>query len=567
MESATRLKHIKPADLPAPPKETLSIVHACSGAEASSKKLGDMIANDPIFTAEILRIANSPFFGCRSQVKTAAHAVTIIGQRALRNMALCIAMKDALRPEAIPGLDLDKFWEAALRRAVCARNLSKIAGLDADECFTAGLLQDVGLLVLLFIRQDRVSEWPRLAAANPDERLEIERNLFQVTHDQAGLDLARSWELPEELIDAIGFHHSPVLGDKDEARRTLINVARCADWMASIFAAEDKRIVFTRCSKLLEESFGLDQEGVDDVLANIGDEMAEAARAFGFNIEQQLSLDEVLREANLRLAEDNLSFQELTWQLEHALAERDQIAAELNRELSLAREVQCSLLPRDAQRCPGVHGINVSAREVSGDFYDYFPSRNGLRYFAIADVSGKGMNAALLMAKTSSLLHCLGKGISEPAALMAMLNREISEKAVRGMFVTMAVGVYDPATGQGKLVNAGHLPVLQHQADGQFAAFEAIAPPLGILPDTKFGTEAFDLNNGPLYLYTDGLIEAEQKDGSQLDIPGLQQLIRTHREVTAEKRLQRIVEQVRVGSEQVRDDLTLVLVELNAGND
>ena len=58
MESAISLKHIKPADLPAPPKETLRIVHACSGEEASSKNLGEMIANDPLFTAEILRIAN-----------------------------------------------------------------------------------------------------------------------------------------------------------------------------------------------------------------------------------------------------------------------------------------------------------------------------------------------------------------------------------------------------------------------------------------------------------------------------------------------------------------------------
>lgn len=562
MESATRLSHIKPADLPAPPKECLRIVQACSVEQTNSRQLGEMIAHDPLFTAELLRVTNSPFFGFRSQVKTAAHAVSLIGQRALRNMALCIAMKDALRPEAIPGLELDRFWEAALRRAVCARSLAAAAGLDAEECFTAGLIQDVGLLVLLFIHQERVSEWPRLAAANPDERLELERNLFQLTHDQAGLELARNWELPEELVLAIGHHHSPVMGGVAVEQRGLITVARCADWMAGVFSAGDKRLVFTRCGKLLEDGFGLDQSAVDELLDTVGENMVEAARAFGFHIEQQTSLDEVLRDANLRLAEDNLSFQELTWKLEHALAERDEIAAELNRELSLAREVQCSLLPRDSGQGQTIHGINVSAREVSGDFYDYFPSRNGLRYFAIADVSGKGMNAALLMAKASSLLHCLGKGITDPATLMAMVNREICEKAVRGMFVTMAVGVYDPQTGQGRLVNAGHLPVLQFTPQGHFQAFAAGAPPLGVLADTRFSITEFDLNQGELYLYTDGLIEARRNDGTELEIQGLQQLIRDSRELSGQRRVQHIVAQVQSAAERIRDDLTLLVVDL-----
>ncbi|WJW74630.1 HDOD domain-containing protein [Thiohalobacter sp. IOR34] len=561
MQTAVTLSEIRPADLPAPPKETIQIVHACSNPDIDSRKLGGIITNDPLLTAELLRIANSPFFGFRSEVRSAAHAVTLLGHRALRNLALCIAMRDALRPEAIPGMDLGRYWDAALRRGVCARLLASAAGLNPDECFTLGLLQDFGLLVLLYLQQNRVAEWERLETANPDERLELERQLFGTTHDQAGQALAGHWQLPADLAQALGHHHSPVLGDLSPEVARLCRLARCADWMAAVFTAADKRTVFARCQKLVQETFDLQPEQVDALLAEVAAASEEAARALGLRIDRPLGLEEVLREANLRLAEDNLSFQELTWRLEKTLAERDELAAELARELDLAREVQCSLLPRPNAACRGIAGVNLSARQLSGDFYDYFPTRGEQVYFAIADVSGKGMNAALLMAKASSLLRCLGKGVTDPVALAAMLNREISETAIRGMFVTAVLGIYNPSTGKGKLVNAGHLPVLQFRPNGEVRNFEAGAPPLGVLAGTRFSAEPFSLADGPLYLFTDGITEARTRQGSELGITGLKRLIRQHQdEPTMERRLHRIVEAVRRDQGTLRDDLTLLMV-------
>ena len=129
----------------------------------------------------------------------------------------------------------------------------------------------------------------------------------------------------------------------------------------------------------------------------------------------QQNIDHIMRAANLQLANENLSYQELTWELEHTLEERDRVASELHQELELAREVQRSLLPKNLSKEQGIVGVNVSARMVSGDFYDYFNLYNGEIAFCIADVSGKGMNASLLMAKTSSLFRCLAKSIHDPS--------------------------------------------------------------------------------------------------------------------------------------------------------
>src|SRR6185295_16982140 len=117
----------------------------------------------------------------------------------------------------------------------------------------------------------------------------------------------------------------------------------------------------------------------------------------------------------------------------------------IKRELELASEIQRSLLPQADETLP-IFGINRPIREVSGDFYDFFELPDGTVAFCLGDVSGKGMNAALLMAKTASLFRCLGKTIRDPARLLTILNREVQETASRGMFVTMIAGLYEPST-------------------------------------------------------------------------------------------------------------------------
>lgn len=559
MASHESIVQLKPTDLPAPPQEAIGIVRACAQPNITSKRLGDIVTHNPVLTAELLRIVNSAYFGFRAKVTSAAHAVTLLGQRALRNLALCVAMRDALRPDAIPGLDMADYWEQALRRAVAGRCLSEHAKLDGEECFTAGLLQDFGLLVMMFKDQRRAADWQRLASANPDERFELELSLFGTSHDRIGETLATAWELPTELRHVMGKHHSPLVEVSASEFAQLCRLAHCADWIAAVFTTVDKRPVIQRCQHLLLEEYGLEPKQVIDLLDTVSAAVTDAGTAMGIRVGPQIALADVLREANLQLAVDNLSYQELTWRLEQALAQRDLYAAELNRELELAREVQRSLMPQGIDECVGFHGLNTSARAMSGDFYDYFSTCDGHINFCIADVSGKGMNAAMLMAKVSSLFRCLGKGIGDPSALLRMLNREILETSVRGMFVTMIGGRYNPGTGQVELVNAGHLPALYQPLHGPIREIPADAPPLGVLAKTEFMTRELNLGDGALYLYTDGLIEARQRDAGELGISGLKRLIRRFGEVPGGERARRLLDAVR--DSEVHDDLTLLLID------
>ena len=560
MEEAATASKVRPSDLPAPPKDAIRIVRACSRTGIDSRDLADIVANDPVLTAELLRVANSAFFGLVSQVRSVARAVTVLGNRALRNLVLCISMRDALRADAIPGFDIDAYWEDALRRAVSARSLAGLAGLDADECFTVGLLQDFGLLVLLYLMPDRVEHWDALVLATPDQRRDLELDLFHTTHDEVGLTLATSWGLPADLAAAMGYHHDGPPADAEPQNVMVCRVAACADWMAAAYRSDNKRLAIQRTRVLLKEHFAASPEHTDYLLQSVSEAMAEAARAMGMRVGEQVQFDRVLREANLQLAEDNLSYQELTWRLEQTLAERDRIAEELHHELQLAREVQKSLLPACSSRIPGIAGLNLSAKAVSGDFYDYYELADGRIAFCLADVSGKGMHAALLMAKTASLFRCLGKGIHDPGKLLGMLNREIFETSIRGMFVTMLAGVVEPSSGAVVLSNAGHLPALHMGCATLIEEYPANSPPLGIAPDSVFPNDTLELQGGCLYLYTDGLLEARVGD-HRLENEGLVRLLKEHAHLPLEARAAAISNAVLNADSGVEDDLTLLIVE------
>ncbi len=251
----------------------------------------------------------------------------------------------------------------------------------------------------------------------------------------------------------------------------------------------------------------------------------------------------------------------LNARMAEALVEQERV----RRELELAAEIQRSLLPeRRADDFP-VYGVNVPARMVSGDFYDFFELGDGRICFNLADVSGKGMNAALLMAKTASLFRCLGKEILDPGRLMARINGEICETASRGMFVTMVGGIYDPSSGVVRLANAGHEPPLFHDPEAGFTALPANAPPLGIPPllagEVGFEVEELRLNGGTLYIFTDGVTEGYLADGSELTSEGLMELMRQNKELPISRRVDAVIALIDHAGAALRDDITLLAID------
>jgi len=557
MTTAKDLDSIKPTDLPAPPQAALQIIRACAREDVTSNEISDIAETNPVLTAELLRVANSPLYGISREVTSINNAVSVLGLRALRNLVLCISIHDAIDKEAIPGFDAETFWEDSLRRALIAREIAGLCKVDKDECFTAGLLQDFGLLILFFLHPEQSKQWKILRPLDPDARKEKEQDIFSVTHDEIGQKLVEFWELPQTLGLSIGQHH----GDGKE--KNIATILKFSDWVNSVFITDDPSNALMTALKVTTEEKILKEDEVRNICGILPELVNEAAKSLGIKVEKQVDFEQVMRDANVQLANENTSYQELTWKLEKTLRERDALAAALNNEMELAREIQASLLPEKIDNSP-IHGVNISAKELSGDFYDFFSLEDGRIMFNLGDVSGKGMNAALLMAKTSSLFRCLGKKIHSPAELLKIINREICETSIRGMFVTMVAGVFNPADNTMTLVNAGNPPPIvfnQNSEDKKIKFISADSPPIGIVPGMEYEEQQINLDLGHLYIYSDGITEGFTPKDVELGVNGFVSLIASLDKMPVQKRLDSIIDFLSQSSKGQRDDMTLLIIE------
>jgi sigma-B regulation protein RsbU (phosphoserine phosphatase) len=196
----------------------------------------------------------------------------------------------------------------------------------------------------------------------------------------------------------------------------------------------------------------------------------------------------------------------------------------IKREFQLARQMQKTLLPARRRDYP-VTALNLPAREISGDFYDYFELADGRIAFCVGDVSGKGMDAALLMVRASSCLRWVGKDGTPPGAWLAKVNRELCETVTRGMFVCAVAGYYDPRTSMVEIANAGFPPLLLRRADESMRELQADGPPLGILDQISYASQRLALAGGCLYAFSDGVTDVRDGERRPIGVEGVRALI------------------------------------------
>ena len=233
----------------------------------------------------------------------------------------------------------------------------------------------------------------------------------------------------------------------------------------------------------------------------------------------------------------------------------------MQKEIEIVGEIQKTLLSKNKNGKFPIAGINIPAKVVSGDFYNFSELGDGKYGFGVADVSGKGIKSSLLMSKASSLYRCLSKTIFSPSELLNILNNEICETTSRGMFVTMLVGIYDENNKKLLLSNAGHEPPLIHNADGNFKNFEDAGPPLGIAPKFKFNEQSISFENSSMYIFTDGITEIRDQEGKMLGSDGFKDYITKYQSEPNNERLNKIIQDLVKSGRIQKDDLTIVSID------
>lgn len=243
----------------------------------------------------------------------------------------------------------------------------------------------------------------------------------------------------------------------------------------------------------------------------------------------------------------------------------------IERDLSIARDIQQGLLPRDIPTVPGfgIAGWNRPAAETGGDFYDVLPLADGRVAFAIADVTGHGIGPALVMAEARALFRAAVRQSGDLERTVTEMHDLLCLDLAPGRFVTACCGILSPGDGTIDYLSAGQGPILYWDAStSAIRTLDAQGPPLGFIPEFAYGgTETVRLGPGDaVVLVTDGFFEWARGDGTAFGIPRVEEIVRHHGSgppAALIAALTAAVEAFAAGAPQ-EDDLTALVVARDA---
>lgn len=348
----------------------------------------------------------------------------------------------------------------------------------------------------------------------------------------------------------------------------------------------------------LLETLALDQEEFEDITPRLSSTMSptgtyymiqlpdwlekvlgtEQAFAFPLNARGQLvgamvvgSLMENGRSLSSRRLNilTGIAHQAATAVVNHHLYQESAERNRLERELDVARGIQASLIPPGNPDIPGcsVAGYWQAARQVSGDFYDFIPLRDGSWGIVVADVADKGIPAALFMALCRTILRAVAISRGDPAEALMRVNEIIDQDTQSDLFVTVFYAIWEPETGKICYANAGHNPPLLLRRDGSTTLLTQHGMALGILPDIEMQSHTIHFLPGDtLLLYTDGVTEAINADLDEFGLDRLKHAVNHTRYADADhiaKSITRAI-QSHAGDTPQFDDITLVVVKREA---
>jgi|CXWL01.1.fsa_nt_gi serine phosphatase RsbU (regulator of sigma subunit) len=235
-------------------------------------------------------------------------------------------------------------------------------------------------------------------------------------------------------------------------------------------------------------------------------------------------------------------------------------------QLASAREIQSRLLPADPPQVPGydLAGLSFPSLEVGGDYFDFVPLAAGRCLVACGDVTGKGIDAALLMSSLHAAIRAQAETGADPATILQRVNRYIEDTVPYNRFVTLFCAILDPATHVLEWANAGHNPPLLVRAGGEVEALDASGPPVGVDALATFGQHHVSFAHGDVLVgYSDGVAEAMSPSGEEFGTDRLVALVRANPGIDAATLSSRVESDLTtfLAGTPAPDDVTVIMVK------
>ena len=237
----------------------------------------------------------------------------------------------------------------------------------------------------------------------------------------------------------------------------------------------------------------------------------------------------------------------------------------LKKEREIAGEVQKKLFPVNKEIEKYVFAKNTPAKDVSGDYYDYYKVNDNEFFFTLADVSGKGIKAGILMANAASVFRSLTKMNSSLSKTAMYINNQVKDSSYQSMFITAVIGKINIEKKEMEYVNLGHEPMMILDQSFNFKYLDATLPPLGMMMvknESHFKTTTMDITDKTILIYTDGLTEGYVKNKEELTVNGFENEIKKIKSTDPKEIIEHVSEILTKDLNELRDDITCLGIQL-----
>ena len=295
--------------------------------------IAELVSKDISLSAKILKVVNSAFYSFPQSIVTIHQAASILGTNAVRSLVLSFSFLQPSRSDE-GSFDYALFWEQSLTEAVAARRLMAAIDKDAaEEAFVAGLLQNLGVLILARAFPDQYQQVEQVIEKEGSSRCQVENDLIGADHAYIGSEVTRSWGFPDALVLPLRYHADPTAcGGNDANIQRLCHVVYLSGLISQIYRSNAPEAIVARFHEQAQQFLGLEERVLKDFLDNVHAEVNHTADYFDFSINEQKSIAEILQIANAELSVLNLSYEEMNRALVEKSVKLELLTAELEKK-------------------------------------------------------------------------------------------------------------------------------------------------------------------------------------------------------------------------------------------
>ena len=245
--------------------------------------------------------------------------------------------------------------------------------------------------------------------------------------------------------------------------------------------------------------------------------------------------------------------------------ENDKKQSILKKEREIAGEVQKKLFPKNKKIEEYIFAKNTPAKDVSGDYYDYYQVNDNEIYFILGDVTGKGIKAGILMANAAAVFRSLAKMNSSVSKTALYINNQVKDSSYQSMFITAILGRLNIEKKEMEFINMGHEPMMVLDENFNFEYVKSTLPPSGLMAvkdESFFKTTTMDISGKTILIYTDGVTEGYVDEGKELEVAGLEKEIKTLNTTSPEVIINHATKILTEKGFTLRDDITALGIKL-----